>query len=242
MIARAGEGDGAPAGLLNSGIVFHPAWRVASGAVLLWIQTWPLVAGTVTGKVTVLDKGGRLSQDAGDTVVWVEGAKGPLKPNRVVVTMKGKEFRPRVVVVPVGGTVEFPNDDPILHNAFSVSGENRFDLDLYRRPKTGARTFHHPGIVRVYCNIHPQMSAVVVVRDNPYFAQASGDGSFAIDEVPAGRYRLKAWHPRSGEVVKDLRVPAEGSLGVELTLDASAFKRVPHKNKYGKAYGEGDRY
>lgn len=205
-------------------------------------MAFPCSAGSVTGRVTVLDKGGRPAQDAGDTVVWVEGAKGPLKPTRAVVTMKGKEFRPRVVAVAVGGTVEFPNQDPILHNAFSVSGENRFDLDLYRRPKTGAWTFRHPGIVRVYCNIHPQMAAVVVVRDNPYFAQASPDGSFSIEDVPAGRYALKAWHPRAGEGGRALGVPAEGSVRVDLDLDAAGFRRAPHKNKYGRDYGGGDRY
>ncbi len=206
------------------------------------IQAWPGAAATLTGRVAVLDRGGRPGSDAGDTVVWLEGVKGPLIPRRTVVTMKGKEFRPRVVAIPVGGTVEFPNDDPILHNAFSVSGENRFDLELYRRPRSGAWTFRHPGIVRVYCNIHPQMSAVVVVRDNPFFAQAGSDGSFAIEEVPGGRYPLKAWHPRAGELARTVTLPAEGSLGIELALDASVFKRVPHKNKYGRSYGEADRY
>jgi plastocyanin len=166
----------------------------AAAVAAFVVAALPCSAGSVVGRVTVLGKGGRPTQDPGDTVVWVEGAKGTLKPSRAVITMRNKEFRPRVVAIPVGGTVEFPNADPILHNAFSVSRENRFDLDLYRSPQTGAWTFRHPGIVRVYCNIHPQMAAVVVVRDSPYFAQASADGSFAIEDVPAGRYALKAWH------------------------------------------------
>ena len=81
------------------------------------------------------------------------------------MVQKGKKFTPHVVAIPVGGTVDFPNKDPIFHNVFSVSGENRFDLDLYKKPKSGTWTPRLPGLVRVYCNIHPQMSAYVLVRD-----------------------------------------------------------------------------
>jgi plastocyanin len=199
-------------------------------------------AGTVTGKVTLIEKGGRTAPDSSEVVVWLEGARGRVKPSRVSMVMKGKEFRPHLVAVGVGSTVEFPNDDPIFHNAFSVSGENKFDLDLYKRPKTGTFTFQHPGVVRVYCNIHPQMSAVVVVRDNPWFARANADGTFALDAVPAGRYVLKAWHERGGEASTELSVPAEGAATTVLTLDGSRFKRAPHKNKFGKDYAAGEPY
>lgn len=190
----------------------------------------------------LLEKGGRAAPDSSDVVVWVEGPRGRVRPGRASVVMKGKEFRPHLVAVGVGSTVEFPNEDPIFHNAFSVSGENRFDLDLYKRPRAGAWTFQHPGIVRVYCNIHPQMSAVVVVRDSPYFARAAADGGFTIDGVPAGRHVLKAWHERGGETAAEVTVPAEGSVRSELTLDSSRFKRMPHKNKFGKDYSAGDPY
>jgi plastocyanin len=199
-------------------------------------------AGTVKGRIEVVDKGGKKATDVSDAVVYVDGVKAKPKPARATVTMKGKAFLPRVVAVSVGGTVDFPNEDPIFHNVFSVSGENRFDLDLYKRPKTGSWTFQHPGIVRVYCNIHPQMSAVVVVRDSPYFAKASADGSFEIDDVPAGKYSLKAWHERGGEGSVEITVPATGETSAELRLDASSFKRVPHKNKFGKDYSGDDKY
>jgi plastocyanin len=202
----------------------------------------PLQAGTVTGKITLLEKGGRVAPDSSDVVVWVEGPRGRLTPTRASVVMKGKEFRPHLVAVGVGSTVEFPNDDPIFHNAFSVSGENRFDLDLYKRPKTGAWTFQHAGVVRVYCNIHPQMSAVVVVRDNPWFARAGADGSFMLDAVPAGRHVLKAWHERGGEASTEVTVPADGRVSATLTLDGSRFKRSAHKNKFGKDYATGEPY
>jgi plastocyanin len=201
-----------------------------------------LHAGTVSGRVTLLEKGGRTAPDSSEVVVWLEGPRGRARATRASMVMKGKEFRPHLVVVGVGSTVEFPNDDPIFHNAFSVSGDNKFDLDLYKRPKSGAFTFQHPGVVRVYCNIHPQMSAVVVVRDNPHFARASADGSFTLEAVPAGRYVLKAWHERGGEAVTELSVPAEGAAAAELTLDGSRFKRAPHKNKFGKDYAAGEPY
>ena len=125
---------------------------------------------------------------------------------------------------------------------FSVSGENRFDLDLYKRPKSGAWTFKNPGVVRVYCNIHPQMSAVVVVVDTPHFARTDKDGAFSLDGVPAGRYTLKAWHERGGEGSAEVQVPAQGTAEAKLSLDASKFKRAPHKKKDGKDYSTSDTY
>jgi plastocyanin len=199
-------------------------------------------AGTVRGRIQVVDKGGKKATDVSDVVVYVDGAKARPKPARATVTMKGKSFLPRVVAVAVGGAVDFPNEDPIFHNVFSVSGENRFDLDLYKRPKSGSWTFQHPGIVRVYCNIHPQMSAVVVVRDNPYFTKAGADGSFVIEDVPAGKYELKAWQERAGEGSVEITVGAASETTAELTLDASTFKRAPHKNKFGKDYAGDEKY
>ena len=93
---------------------------------------------------------------------------------------------------------------------FSVSGENRFDLDLYKKPKSGAWVFRHPGLVRVYCNIHPQMSAYVLVRDNPFWARPSEDGGFEIPDVPAGTWVVKAWHERAGEASQAVTVTEEG--------------------------------
>ena len=138
----------------------------------------PLAAGTLRGRVEMLEKKGKKTTDLSEVVVWVEGPRATPEPTQATVTMEEKRFEPHLVIVPVGGSVVFPNLDPILHNAFSVSGKNRFDLLLYRKPESKAKTFEHPGIVRVYCNIHPQMSAFVVVRDNPFWAHASRDGRF----------------------------------------------------------------
>ena len=128
-------------------------------------------------------------------------------------------------------------------SAFSVSGENRFDLQLYKRPKSASQTFQHPGLVRVYCNIHPQMSAVVLVRDNPYFAKAAPDGSFTIEGVPAGKYTLTAWHDKAGSAAQEIVVPGHGQVAARpMSLDASGFKPIQHKNKFGKDYSTDEKY
>jgi plastocyanin len=199
-------------------------------------------AGTVRGQVQLLDKGGRRAADITDVVVYVDGVKTRPAPGKGTMTMKGKNFIPRLVVVPVGGRVDFPNEDPIYHNVFSVSGENRFDLDLYKRPKSGSWTFQHPGVARIYCNIHPQMNAVVMVLDNPYYTKTAQDGTFAIADVPAGKYVLRAWHERGGETAQEVTVTAGGNTDVKVTLDASGFKRLPHKNKFGKDYSTDEKY
>ena len=202
----------------------------------------PALAGNVNGRVELVQKGGRRANDLSDVVVYLEGVKARPRTTRATMAMKGKAFLPRVAVVPVGSTVDFPNEDPIFHNVFSVSGENRFDLDLYKRPKSASWTFQAPGLVRVYCNIHPQMSGVVIVRDNAHFTRASADGAFTLEGVPAGRYTIKAWHERAGEVGQTVTVPGEGEARAELLLDASSYKRVAHKRKDGSSYGPGEKY
>jgi plastocyanin len=202
----------------------------------------PSLAGTVTGRVELLEKGGKPASDLSDVVVYLEGVKVKPEPAKATMVMRGKAFAPHVVAVSVGGTVEFPNEDPIFHNAFSVSGENRFDLQLYKKPKAASKVFEHPGVVRIYCNIHPQMSGFVLVRDNPFWAKVAADGSYTIPDVPAGTWVLKAWHERAGESAQTVQVKDAGTLETSFTLDASKFKRAPHKNKFGKDYEVGEKY
>ena len=211
--------------------------RLGSAALFLGLSSLA-TAGDIVGRVDLTEKGGKKATDLSDVVVYVESSKARPKAGKEVVTMKSKSFTPHVLAVGVGTTVEFPNEDPILHNVFSVSGEG-FDLGLYKRPKSGSRTFEKPGVYTIYCNIHPQMSALVMVRDNPHFAKASKDGSFRIEGVPAGEYKVRAFHERAGDgTVVTVKVPATGDAApLTFSLDAASYKRVPHKNKFGKDYG-----
>jgi len=195
-------------------------------------------AGDIVGRVELTEKGGKKATDLSDVVVYVESAKAKPKPAREVLSMKSKTFTPHLLAIGTGTTVDFPNEDPILHNVFSVSAEG-FDLGLYKRPKSGSKTFDRPGVYTVYCNIHPQMSATVVVLDHPYFTTAAKDGSFRIAGVPAGDYKLLAYNERSGEGAPvTVKVTATGETSAQLALDASTFKRMAHKNKFGKDYGK----
>ena len=195
-------------------------------------------AGDIVGRVELTEKGGKKATDLSDVVVYVENSKARPKPAKEVLTMKSKNFAPHVLVIGTGTTVEFPNEDPILHNVFSVSGDG-FDLGLYKRPKSGSKTFDKPGVYTLYCNIHPQMSATVVVRDNPYFTTVAKDGAFRLAGLPAGEYKILAFHERAGEGTPvAVKVAATGEATASLSLDATSYKRVAHKNKFGKDYGK----
>jgi hypothetical protein len=147
-----------------------------------------------------------------------------------------KRFQPRVVAVAKNATVEFPNADPIYHNVFSVSGTNRFDLGLYRSGATKSKTFETPGLVRIYCNIHPQMVGFVMVVDSDFVAVTGPDGAFRFDDVPPGPYVVKAWSEAGGEVATPVTARNAAEPPLAIRIDVSGFKPEPHKNKYGKDY------
>ena len=204
-----------------------------------WLAVAPAARAQVSGRIAVKEAGGRAAGDVGNAVVYLEG-RGPRgAPVRVDMVLDGRSFSPRVVVVPVGSTVRFPNRDPFNHNVFSLSEPNDFDLGLYGRGESGEHRFRHPGLVRVYCNIHPQMGGFVMVRDNAYYAQPDADGSFTIPHVAPGVYTLHVWHERAAELTQRITVPDGGLAGLDLALDASGYRYASHKNKYGQEYGSG---
>jgi plastocyanin len=197
-----------------------------------------MAQGGVTGRVTLLEKGGKSSPDLGAAVVYLEGGATELaaRPVTVDIAINDKEFVPRVVVVPVGSTVRFLNHDPFDHNVFSASEPSPFDLGQYGRGEARAWTFTSPGLVRIFCNVHPRMVAFVQVMAGRHFTQAAADGSFDIVAVPPGTWMVHAWHERSEPVARTLSVTPTGASGIYLQLDARGFRWTPHKNKYGKDY------
>ena len=213
--------------------------RVVAGVACLLAVVGFSAAGRVAGRIVILEKDNKPSPDLSDAVLYLEAPAAvttAARPVTVEIAITDKTYAPHVVVVPLGSTVRFPNHDPFNHNVFSVSEPNSFDLGLYGRGEAKSYTFAHRGLVRVYCNVHPRMVAYVLVMENHYYAQPGSDGSFAIDNVPAGRYRLHVWHERiPTEVIEDVSA-ADGQPDLQIALNARGYKWEPHRNKYGRNY------
>jgi plastocyanin len=229
-------------GKLQRGAAFRRAPLVVGLALAGVGAAWARAA--VAGRMTIMDKGDRPAEDVGQAVIWLTGADAPPPaPVTAEITTSKKQLSPHVLVVPVGSTVSFPNHDPFNHNVFSLSEENPFDLGLYGRDEVRSVRFERPGLVRVYCNVHAQMSALVVVRDTPWYAQPASDGSFTLGPVPPGSYALHAWHERAPELTRPLEVTADGVEQLAVELDARGFQFKPHLNKHGQPYPQqGRRY
>ncbi|HEX5221492.1 MAG TPA: carboxypeptidase regulatory-like domain-containing protein [Verrucomicrobiae bacterium] len=135
------------------------------------------------------------------------------------VNQEKANFTPAVLPIEVGTTVEWPNNDDIFHNVFSMSDAKQFDLGLYKgNPKEKRVTFDKPGRVEVFCSIHANMHCVVLVLENPFYAVTDSEGRYVIRNVPAGTYKLKAWHERLPAQVQEITVAAEGEVKANFTL------------------------
>src|SRR2546428_10331504 len=197
-----------------------------------------IAQGRVAGRVTLLEKGGKSSPDLGAAVVYLDGgaADGAARPVTVDLAINDKEFVPRVVVVPAGSTVRFQNHDPFDHNVFSASEPNPFDLGQYGRGEAKTWTFTNPGLVRVFCNIHPRMVAFVQVMAGSHLTQTAADGRVEVAARPPGTWGLHARPQRSPQGQRTVSGPTGGASGIELQLDARGVRWMPHQNKYGKDY------
>lgn len=139
-------------------------------------------------------------------------------PMKASISQKDEQFVPHVVAVTTGSSVAFPNDDPFFHNVFSLSRGGSFNLGRYPSGASRSETFGKPGIVKVFCEIHSQMSAVIRVFDHSWFTIPVDDGSFTLPDVPAGEHTLVAWHERIGERREKVTIRPGATVQVSFTL------------------------
>jgi len=224
-----------------------PRWRLWMGMAVVCSGLAYAQPTTVTATVTVTNEK-RKPDDASNVVVWLTPTEGTLLPSagaarispRPRLVQKNKSFEPHVLVVPVGATVEFPNRDPFFHNVFSLFEGKRFDLGLYEAGSTRNLVFDKPGISYIFCNIHAEMSAVVVVLNTPFYATSDRHGEVVLHDVAPGHYTLRVWY-------EGALADALNALTQEVTITDSTSTlgtlRVPaanlppeHKNLYGRDY------
>src|SRR5208282_1342117 len=206
----------------------------------------PLLAATVTGKVELRDSreaSVRKRLDYSGVVISLNPVKPAthLADSHVTMRQKDKTFSPHILAIAAGTYVDFPNDDPIFHNAFSSYNGQLFDLSLYAPGSSKSVRFSREGIVRVFCNIHSAMSAVIVVLPTPYFATTVRDGAFQIPSVPPGEYQLTVFHERATEatlntLARRITVEETALALPPIVISEAGFLQMPHNNKFGRAY------
>jgi plastocyanin len=193
-----------------------------------------------------LTRNGHHVANASQAVVWLTPVGTPVDPPQQKASeipqlvQKNKAFHPSLLVIPVGGKVEFPNHDPFFHNVFSLFEGKRFDLGLYESGTTRFVQFDKPGISFIFCNIHAQMSAVVIALATPYYAVSDARGDLSIPQVPPGRYELQVFHSSvAPDTLRALNreitiAPGATSLGTFTLAESDLL--LAHKNKYGRDY------
>lgn len=216
---------------------------------LVSIESVSAESVSVSAHTEVVTEGGtknRQPSGSRDVAVWLTPVRDSLKPLAVVrsehyrLIQKDKNFTPHLLVVPVGSSVEFPNLDPFYHNVFSLFNGKRFDLGLYEAGSTRTVHFDHEGVSYIFCNIHPQMGAVVIAVPTPYFAVSAENGNVALHDVPDGMYEVNVWaEGASPESLKNLtRIVHIGPEARDLGMIhvAKSIGPVNHKNKFGEDY------
>ncbi|MEM7390946.1 MAG: hypothetical protein AAF492_01255 [Verrucomicrobiota bacterium] len=192
-------------------------------------------AGSLNGTVKI--KKGRGFVAPEDVMIW-------LKPNKPIQAKGGhqhriitrkKAFSPQYLVIEQGDTISFPNYDPFKHNVFSSSKENVFDLGSYGKGKEPKHTFKKTGVVQIYCNVHPDMAAFIMVTDGQWTHLTDESGSFSFKDVPPGTYELVLWNVR-GNLTETITIESGKDVTREFLIDSTKYRPKPHKNKYGKKY------
>jgi plastocyanin len=138
-------------------------------------------------------------------------------PSERVLAQRQQAFSSRVLSCAIGTTVNFPNQDPIFHNVFSISPVKRFDLGKYPKGHSKNVTFNKPGLVQVFCDIHPSMACFILVLPNRAFTRPDEAGAYTLPELPTGSYTIKVWHPDFGELSRNVKVKASGDVSQDLS-------------------------
>jgi plastocyanin len=197
---------------------------------------------TVRGMVNVLHHSKNKS-GSGDVVIWLTNThtKETVSPGPTVrLLQKDKQFTPHMLAVTAGTAIEFPNRDPFFHDVFSIYHGKPFDLGLYESGAVRKVRFSEPGVSYIFCNIHPEMSAVVVAMATPHFTVSARDGSFQISQIPPGRYRLEVWYELASEselksLSREFEITSGDNTLSPMTLHSSDAPH-DHVNKYGEPY------
>ncbi len=223
---------------------------LTAGAVLTFAAVLGAHAQQPLSGHVELTRNGHPLKNSSEAVVWLTpvGTKVDAphqNPNEVPkLVQKDKSFHPDLLVIPVGGKVEFPNRDPFFHNVFSMFEGKRFDLGLYESGTTRFVQFDKPGISFIFCNIHAQMSAVIITLATPYYAITDPRGQLTINDVPPGRYEMQIFHAAVPPdalraLTREVTIaPGQNTLGSFTLAETDAL--VAHKNKYGHDYDRPD--
>jgi len=202
----------------------------------------------VSGEIRLVQpKSGKRLKDASGAVVWLvpldrlQAVRFDSRPRTYRMVQHHKQFQPHLLVVPLGSVVVFPNLDPWFHNVFSLYRGKRFDLGLYEAGSQKQVRFDRPGPSYIFCNIHPEMMAVVLAVDTPFYAISDRSGRWSIPGVPAGRYRLRVWHENATPAALDalgrvVEVGAGRALLSALAIPVTPHDWLSHTNLYGRKY------
>jgi plastocyanin len=228
---------------LSTRIIFAVSAMLLLSCIVLQAQTVD-----VSAQVTLTHKGKHATQAGSSGVVlWLTplykgtAAPAPIPQPKYTLTQKDKMFSPHLLVVPTGSSVDFPNLDPFFHNVFSLFNGKRFDLGLYAGHTQRTVRFDREGVSYIFCNIHPDMAAVIVSLSTPYYGVSTANGQILLRNVPAGKYLLNMWaenveiqslHELGREVQIGPQSSQLGSFHVQVNADTSSS----HKNKFGESY------
>jgi plastocyanin len=227
---------------------------------------WPLLLGTllpqlhgqgveVSGKIVMrapLQVAGKKQQNSpspANVVVWLSPLKSdpampvtPVHQTSYKLVQKDKMFTPHLLVVPTGSQVEFPNQDPFFHNVFSLFNGKRFDLGLYESGTSRSVRFDREGVSYIFCNIHPEMGAIVLALNTPYYGTSNESGTVTLHNVPPGTYRLNIWS-ETGQLInpnmpqRTVQVSTDTVHLGDIDLQPTTNTLADHKNKFGEDYG-----